>query len=95
MKPLTASARARRIRTILDARFSLSAFQDWKDNDPQWWHSKRNDMGRGLYGEALREQRRLEAATDEELAAEHAAIASPAPGSRRPMSANPDAGVCE
>jgi hypothetical protein len=31
-------------------------------------------MGRGIYGEAMRELRRLEAATDDELDAELAAI---------------------
>lgn len=58
------------IRKILDARYSLGALQAWKDTDPQWWHSRTNDMGRGLYGEALRERRRLEAATQDELVAE-------------------------
>ena len=58
------------IRRILDARFSLSALQEWKSNDPQWWNSDRNAMGRGFYGEAMRERERLEAATDGELIAE-------------------------
>ena len=58
------------IRKILDMRYSLSALQASKDNDPQWWNSSTNDMGRGFYGEALRERQRLEAATEEELVAE-------------------------
>jgi hypothetical protein len=62
------------IRRILDARFSLRALEEWKNNDPGWWNSRRNDMGRGIYGEAMRELRRLEAATDDELDAELAAI---------------------
>ena len=62
--------RALRIRTILDARFSLSALEAWKKNDPQGWDATRNDMGRGLYGQAMREWCRLEAVTDEELRAE-------------------------
>ena len=62
------------IRRILDARFSLRALEEWKKNDPGWWNSRRNDMGRGIYGEAMRELRRLEAATDDELDAELAAI---------------------
>jgi hypothetical protein len=70
-----AARRALRIRRILDGRFSLSALEEWKGNDPEWWNSTRNDMGRGLYGEAMREQRRLEAATEDELNAELAAIA--------------------
>jgi hypothetical protein len=64
------SGRALRIRTILDARFSLSTLEAWKKNDPQAWDASRNDMGRGLYGQAMREWRRLEAVTDEELRAE-------------------------
>ena len=58
------------IRKILDARFSLSTLQEWMNNDPQWWNSDRNAMGRGLYGEAMRERQRLEAATESELIAE-------------------------
>jgi hypothetical protein len=68
--PASPSGRALRIRTILDARFSLSALEAWKKNDPQGWDASRNDMGRGLYGQAIREWRRLEAVTDEELRAE-------------------------
>jgi hypothetical protein len=58
------------IRKILDERFSLSALQEWKTNDPQWWNSDRNEMGRGFYGEAMRERERLEAAPEGELIAE-------------------------
>ena len=71
-----AERRALRIRRILDGRFSLSALEGWKSNDPQWWSSARNEMGRGHYGEAMREWRRLEAATEDELNAELAAITS-------------------
>jgi hypothetical protein len=69
-----AERRAAGIRRILDARFSLSALEGWKSGDPEWWSSTTNDMGRGIYGEALREWRRLETVSDEELAAELAAI---------------------
>jgi hypothetical protein len=58
------------IRKILDARFSLSTLQEWMNNDPEWWNSRRNEMGRGLYGQAMRERQRLEAATEGELIAE-------------------------
>jgi hypothetical protein len=58
------------IRKILDARFSLSTLQEWMNNDPEWWNSRRNEMGRGLYGQAVRERQRLEAATEGELIAE-------------------------
>ena len=71
MKP----ARALGIRRILDARFSLSALEESRNTDPRWWNSERNDMGRGIYGEALRELRRLEDATEGELDAELAAVA--------------------
>lgn len=69
------SERGREIRRILDARFNLSALEDSKNNDPEAWSSRRNDMGRGIYGQAMRELRRLEAATDAELDAELAAAA--------------------
>lgn len=70
-----AAPRELRIRSILDRRFSLSALEEWKRNDPQWWNSARNEMGRGFYGEAMRELRRLEAVTEDELEAELAAVA--------------------
>jgi hypothetical protein len=63
------------IRRILDARFSLAALEASRNSDPVWWNSTRNDMGRGIYGEAMRESRRLEDVTDAELEAELAAIA--------------------
>jgi hypothetical protein len=72
---MSLAARRLRIRRILDGRFSLSGLEEWKSNDPQWWNSTRNEMGRGLYGEAMRELRRLEAATEDELKAELDAIA--------------------
>ena len=64
------------IRRILDARFSLSAFEASKNGDPAAWSSVRNDMARGIYGEALRESRRLQGVSDAELEAELAAIAT-------------------
>lgn len=62
------------IRRILDARFSLSALEAFR-TDPLEWNSARNDMGRGIYGEAMRESRRLEAVSDAELEAELAQVA--------------------
>jgi hypothetical protein len=59
--------RTREIRRILDARYSLSFFEDCKRGDPDWWNSSRNEVGRGIYGRALREQQRLEAVSDGEL----------------------------
>jgi hypothetical protein len=72
---MTASERRLAIRRILEARFSLSAFERMRQ-DAAHWDSPRNDMARGLYGEAMREMQRLEAAPDQHLAAEMAAIAS-------------------
>lgn len=62
------------IRRILDARFSLSALEVLK-TEPLEWNSARNDMGRGIYGEALRESRRLEGVSDAQLDAELAEVA--------------------
>jgi hypothetical protein len=62
------------ILAILNARFGLSALEEWRRNDPAWWSSPRNSMGRGIHAEALREQRRLRAATADEIRAELAAI---------------------
>ena len=71
------SARALRalfIRKILDSRFSLTTLQEWKSNDPERWNSRRNEMARGFYAEAMRERQRLEAASEGELIAELIAI---------------------
>lgn len=62
------------IRRILDARFSLAALEAFR-TDALEWNSTRNDMGRGIYGEAMREWRRLEVVSDAELEAELAAVA--------------------
>jgi len=72
----TRRARALDIRRILDARFSLSGLEHWKKNDPAWWSSATNDMGRGLYGQAMREAQRLESVSEGALDAELAAITS-------------------
>ena len=73
-EPPAKPARALDIRRILDARFSLSVLEEARNSDPRSWNSERNDMGRGIYGEALRELRRLEDATEGELDAELAAL---------------------
>jgi hypothetical protein len=64
------------IRRIVDARFSMAALEQSMNSDLVWWSSERNDMGRGIHREAVRESRRLEDATDAELQAELAAITS-------------------
>ena len=66
--------RSLEIRRILDARFSLSGLEEWKNKDPAWWSLASNDIGRGIYGEALREAQRLESVSDGALDAELAAI---------------------
>ena len=66
-------ARKRAIAGIIEARFSVRAFEQIRREDPTYWASPRNDMGRGIYGEALREKQRLAAVPDELLAAESAA----------------------
>jgi hypothetical protein len=63
------------IRRILDARFSLAALEALREIDPLEWSAARNDMGRGIYGEAMRESRRLAKVSDAELEAELAAAA--------------------
>jgi hypothetical protein len=72
--PSSQHKRAAEIRRILDARFSLSGLEEWKHKDPAWWSSASNDIGRGLYGEAMREAQRLESVSDGALDAELAAI---------------------
>jgi hypothetical protein len=73
-RSLTLKARRHAIRTVLEARFSVAAFDKIRGADPTYWASPRNDMGRGIYGEAMREKRRLQAVTDGQLEAEVRAI---------------------
>ena len=63
------------IRRILDARFSLAGLEVLRTETAEW-NSLRNDMGRGIYGEAMREWRRLDAVSEVELEAELAAVES-------------------
>jgi hypothetical protein len=72
--PLTLKARRHAIAAILEARFSTAAFDKIRNADPAYWSSPRNDMGRGIYGEAMREKQRLQAVTDGQLEAEIRAI---------------------
>jgi hypothetical protein len=70
---LSLRERRRAIAAIVEARFSVRAFEDLRRTDPAYWASPRNDMGRGIYGEAMREKQRLAAVPDEVLRAESAA----------------------
>jgi len=63
------------IRRILDARFNLAGLEVLRTETAEW-NALRNDMGRGIYGEAMREWQRLEAVPDAELEAELAEVAS-------------------
>jgi hypothetical protein len=72
--PASRDQRARDIRWILDERFSLSAMELWKRDDAAWWGSRGNNLTRGLYEEAMKQLRRLEAVSDAELQAELAAM---------------------
>lgn len=82
--------RALFIRKILDSRFSLSTLQERMDNDPEWWNSPGNERGRNLYGEAMRERQRLEAATEGELIAELTDLGALGPPPRlRPAGGTP------
>lgn len=66
---LSAEARRLAIERITEVRFMFSAFEEMR-RDPVYWASERNDMGRGIYGEALRARDQLERATDDELCEE-------------------------
>ena len=72
--PPTRKGRSHTIGEILEARFNVSAFEDIRRTNPGFWESPRNDMGRGIYGEAMREKQRLQSVPDEQLANEAAAI---------------------
>lgn len=76
MSGLSLAARRRAIGAILEARFSVAAFEKIRRADPAYWSSPRNEMGRGIYGEAMREKQRLQSATDAQLEAETRAIES-------------------
>lgn len=68
--PLSLHARRRAITNIIEARFSVSAFEEVRRRNPQYWASPRNDMARGIYGEAMREKQRLLGASDALLESE-------------------------
>jgi hypothetical protein len=76
---LSVRARRRAITTILEARFSVRAFERVRRENPEYWRSARNDMARGIYGEAMREKQALAAASDERLEAELLDIANRVP----------------
>ena len=74
MAKLSAVRRRAAIARIVEARFSLSIFEEMKRKYPRSWKSKANDMCRGIYAQAILEKERLQAVPDDELRAESAAI---------------------
>ncbi len=66
--------RKRAITAILEARFSVGAFEEIRFGNAAYWGSARNDMARGIYGEAMREKQRLANVPDAQIVAEAAAI---------------------
>lgn len=67
---LSLRERRRAIGAILEARFSVRAYEEVQRTNREYWDSPRNDMARGIYGQAMREKQRLARATDGELLAE-------------------------
>jgi len=67
---LTLRERHRAIGAILEARFSVAALDEVRRANAEFWDSQRNDIARGLYGEAMREKQRLAGASDAQLLAE-------------------------
>ena len=70
---LTLRERHRAIGAILEARFSVRAYEDVRRANSEFWDSQRNEIARGIYGEAMREKQRLSGASDTQLLAEIAA----------------------
>ena len=69
-QPLTLKERRHAIVTIVEARFSVSAFDEVRRSNPRYWASARNEMARGIYGQAMRAKQQLLGASDTQLEAE-------------------------
>ena len=67
---LTLKERRHAIVTIVEARFSVSAFDQVRRSNPGYWASARNEMARGIYGQAMRAKQQLLGASDTQLEAE-------------------------
>jgi hypothetical protein len=65
--------RHRAIGAILEARYSVHAYEEVRRQNAEFWDSPRNDIARGLYDLAMREKQRLAGASDMQLLAEIAA----------------------
>ena len=73
VRKLSLRERRRAVNAIVEARFSVAAFEQVRRGNAEYWDSPRNDMARGIYGEAMREKQRLAQASDAQLLAEIAA----------------------
>jgi hypothetical protein len=70
VRKLSLRERKRAVNAIVEARFSVAAFEQVRHGNTEYWDSPRNDMARGIYGEAMREKQRLVQASDAQLLAE-------------------------
>ena len=70
MPTLSLKERRHAIHEIIEARFSVRAFEEVRRMNPQYWASPRNDMARGIYGEAMRAKQALIGASDAQIASE-------------------------
>jgi hypothetical protein len=70
VRKLSLRERKRAVNAIVEARFSVAAFEQVRHGNAEYWDSPRNDMARGIYGQAMREKQRLVQASDAQLLAE-------------------------
>ena len=70
VRKLSLRERKRAVNAIVEARFSVAAFEQVRHANAEYWDSPRNDMARGIYGQAMREKQRLVQASDAQLLAE-------------------------
>jgi hypothetical protein len=70
---LSLRSRKRAIRAILEARFSVAAYDEVRRGNAPFWASPGNTMARSIYSQAMREKQRLGTASDATLLAEIAA----------------------
>jgi len=70
---LTLRERHRAIGAILEARYSVHAYEEVRRQNAEFWDSPRNGTARSIYDEAMREKQRLATASDMQLLAEIAA----------------------
>ena len=67
---LSLRERHRAIGAILEARYSVHAYEEVRRQNAQFWDSPGNGAARRVYGEAMREKQRLATASDLQLLAE-------------------------